>query len=109
MNMNHKDLIDRVQALGQIIAPLDSKNEIDRGPVLRNAFAQLFPECLGESFRSSEELVGDDIRDEEQNFVKLKAGLMPQMDTEGKWTSSGWTPGSASRTPSTAWGPPWSP
>ena len=84
-NMNHKDLIDRVQALGQIIAPLDSKNEIDRGPVLRNAFAQLFPECLGESFRSSDQIVGDDIRDEEQNFVKLKAGIMPQMDTEGKW------------------------
>ena len=84
-NMDHKDLIDRVTALGQIIAPLDAKNEIDRGPVLRNAFAQLFPECYDESFRSSEEIVGDDIKDEEQNFMKLKAGLMPAMDTEGKW------------------------
>ena len=84
-NMNHKDLIDRVTALGQVIAPLDAKNEIDRGPVVRNAFLQLFPECQGASFKSSEEIIGDDLKDEEQNFVKIKAGIMPQMDTEGKW------------------------
>ena len=84
-NMNHKDLIDRVTALGQVIAPLDAKNELDRGPVVRNAFLQLFPECQGTSFRTAEELRGDDIADEEQNFVKIKAGILPQMDTEGKW------------------------
>ena len=74
-NMNHKDLIDRVTALGQVIAPLDAKNEIDRGPVVRNAFLQLFPECQGASFKSSEEIIGDDLKDEEQNFVKIKAGM----------------------------------
>ena len=84
-NMNHKDLIDRVTALGQVIAPLDSKNEIDRGPVVRNAFLQLFPECQGASFRSPDAMRADDIDDEEKNFVKIKAGIMPQMDTEGKW------------------------
>ena len=84
-NMNHKDLIERVTALGQVIAPLDAKNEIDRGPVVRNAFLQLFPECQGASFKSTDEIVGDDLKDEEQNFVKIKAGIMPQMDTEGKW------------------------
>ena len=84
-NMNHKDLIDRVTALGQVIAPLDAKNELDRGPVVRNAFLQLFPECQGASFRTAEELRGDDYADEEQNFVKIKAGILPQMDTEGKW------------------------
>lgn len=84
-NMNHKDLIDRVNALAQIIAPLDAKNEIDRGPVLRSAFINLFPECQDASFKSTDELVQDDIEDEQKNFVKIKAGIMPAMDTEGKW------------------------
>ncbi len=84
-NMNHEDLIRRVNALAQVIAPLDVKNEVDRGPVLRNAFLQLFPECANASFRPANELVADDVADEQQNFVKIKAGVMPSMDTSGKW------------------------
>lgn len=84
-NMNHKDLIDRATAIGQIIAPMDSKNEIDRGPVVKNVFRQLFPELANTAFKSAAAMQADDIKEEEQNFVKIKAGIMPTMDTEGKW------------------------
>lgn len=84
-NMNHKDLIDRAKAIGQIIAPMDSKNEIDRGPVVKNVFRQLFPELANTAFKSAAAMQADDIKEEEQNFVKIKAGIMPTMDTEGKW------------------------
>ena len=84
-NMDHKDLIDRVTALGQVIAPLDLRNEIDRGAIVRNATVQLFPELADASFKSSDQMAADDVKDEQNNFVLIKSGVMPAMDTEGKW------------------------
>jgi len=84
-NINHKDLIERAKAVAEILAPMDAKNEMDRGPIVRNVMNQLFPEMVDESFRSSEELRADDVSDEEQNFVKIKAGISPAVNTEGKW------------------------
>ena len=84
-NINHKDLIDRTKAVAELLAPMDAKNEMDRLPVLRAVMANLFPEIADASFRSPDELTADDIKDEEQNFVKIKAGIAPAIDTEGKW------------------------
>lgn len=84
-NLNHKDLIERTNALGQVIAPLDLKNEIDRGPVVREAFVNLFPNIADEAFKPSEQMAGEDIEEEQRNFLLIKAGVMPKMDTEGKW------------------------
>ena len=84
-NINHKDLIARVTALAQVLAPYDSKNEMDRLPILRSVMSQLFPEVADESFRSPEELTADDVKDEQDNFVKIKAGIAPAVDTDGKW------------------------
>lgn len=84
-NINHKDLIERVTALAQVLAPYDSKNEMDRLPILRSVMSQMFPEIADESFRSPAELTADDVKDEQDNFVKIKAGIAPAVDTEGKW------------------------
>ncbi len=84
-NMNHKDLIERTSALSQLLLPMDSQNEFDRSPIIRNVMANLFPEMAETSFKSAEQLTQNDIKDEQQNFIKIKAGIMPQMDTEGKW------------------------
>lgn len=84
-NINHKDLIERVTALAQVLAPYDSKNEMDRLPILRSVMSQMFPEIADESFRSPEELTADDVKDEQDNFVRIKAGIAPAVDTEGKW------------------------
>jgi len=84
-NINHKDLIERAKAVAEILAPMDAKNEMDRGPIVRNVMNQLFPEMVDESFRSPEELTADDVNDEEQNFVKIKAGIAPAVNTDGKW------------------------
>ena len=37
------------------------------------------------SMRTPGEMAADDVKDEMQNFVQIKAGVMPQMDTEGRW------------------------
>lgn len=84
-NLDHEDLIKRANAVAQVIAPLDSKNEIDRGPLVRETMLALFPNIAEASFRSSEELTADDISDEQNNFVKIKAGIQPPVNTEGKW------------------------
>lgn len=84
-NMDHEDLIKRAQAVAQVIAPLDAKNEIDRGPLVKETMLALFPNIADASFRSAEELTADDIKDEQDAFVKIKAGVEPAVDTEGKW------------------------
>ena len=84
-NINHRDLIDRTKAVAELLAPMDAKNEMDRLPVLRAVMANLFPEIADASFRSPDQLTADDVKDEEQNFVKIKAGIAPAIDTEGKW------------------------
>ena len=61
-NLDNSKLIEKVQAAAQVLQSMDRKGEVDTSPFVRH-----------------------DIREEEQNFVKIKAGVMPQMDTEGRW------------------------
>ncbi len=80
-----KNVIDKVQAFGQILGPLDRQRQVDTAPILRAAVRALFPDVGDEALRSVDAAQARDLADEEANFVKIKAGLRPQMDTEGNW------------------------
>jgi hypothetical protein len=84
-NLDNKKLIEKVQAVAQVLSQVDRKGEVDTSEMVKHFFTMLFPEMAGTSFRSAEELQQDDINDEQANFVKIKAGVLPQMDTDGKW------------------------
>ena len=84
-NLDNAKLIEKVQAAAQVLQSMDRKGEVDTSPFVRHFFTMLFPEMAGTALKSPAALMQDDLKDEEQNFVKIKAGIMPQMDTEGKW------------------------
>lgn len=84
-NLDNSKLIEKVQAAAQVLQSMDRKGEVDTSPFVRHFFTMLFPEMAGTALKSPAQLTADDIREEEQNFVKIKAGVMPQMDTEGRW------------------------
>ena len=44
----------------------------------------LFPEVRS-ALKSPEQMTANDVEEEKRNFVLIKAGIMPRMDTEGKW------------------------
>jgi hypothetical protein len=84
-NLNDEVLSRKIGTIAQLMQSLDRKGEIDGGAVARYAFIQLFPELSRVAFKSPEALTMDDVADEQRNFVLIKAGIMPQMDTSGKW------------------------
>lgn len=83
-NLNHEKLMERLKTFSQILG-MDKRQEVDTSPVLRHALTALFPEISKKSIKSAETLQGEDIRNEEENFMRIKAGVMPQMNTEGGW------------------------
>lgn len=84
-NIDNEKLITKVNAVAQVLQSIDREGVVDTSPFVRHVLTMLFPDMSGAALRSPEQLTQDDIRDEEQNFVKIKAGLMPQMDTTGRW------------------------
>lgn len=84
-NLNNDELIKKVNAAAQVLNSMDRKNVVDTSPFVRHFFTMLFPEMANTALRSESELVGDDERDEENNFIKIKAGIVPSVDVSGKW------------------------
>lgn len=84
-DLDNDRLIRKLQTFAQLIQPLDRNRILDTNPILMDAVRKLMPGVARASMRAPDEVRGDDLRDEAQNFVQIKAGVMPQMDTEGNW------------------------
>lgn len=84
-NLDNAKLIEKVRAASEVLQSMDRKQEVDTSPFVRHFFTMLFPEMAGTALKSPDRLVAADIAEEQQNFVKIKAGVMPQMNTDGGW------------------------
>ena len=84
-NLDNAKLIEKMNATSQFLQAMDRKGTVDTEPVVRQCFTMMFPELADKSFKSGDQLTQDDIADEQENFVKIKAGVMPQMNTDGGW------------------------
>lgn len=84
-NLDNKMLIDKINAASQMLQSMDRKGTVDTDPFVRYAFSMLFPEVSARAMKNPAELMEDETKAEEQNFILIKAGIMPQMDTSGKW------------------------
>ena len=84
-DLDNERLIKKLQTFAQLVQPLDRTNSLDTYPVLMDAMRKLLPGVAKASMKTPGEVAADDVKDEMQNFVQIKAGVMPQMDTEGRW------------------------
>ena len=84
-NLDNKALLDKVQAFAGVLQSIDRDRAVDTLPVLRHVMRQLWPEVSGEAMRAPDELTANDTEEEKQNFALIKAGVMPRMDTQGRW------------------------
>ena len=84
-NLDNAKLIEKVRAASEVLQSMDRKQEVDTSPFVRHFFTMLFPEMAGTALKSPDRLVADDIADEQLNFAKIKAGVMPRMNTDGGW------------------------
>lgn len=83
-NLNGEKLMKKLTTFSQILG-MDKRGEVDTSPVLRHALFTLFPEISKRTIKPADQLMADDLANEQENFVKIKAGVMPQMNTEGGW------------------------
>lgn len=83
-NLNEEKLNKKLTTFSQILG-MDKRQEVDTSPVLRHALHTMFPEISKRSIKTADQLMADDLANEQENFVKIKAGVMPQMNTEGGW------------------------
>ena len=84
-DLDNEKLIKKLQTFAQLVQPLDRNNALDTHPILMDAVRKLMPGVAKASMKTPGEMAADDVKDEMQNFVQIKAGVMPQMDTEGRW------------------------
>ena len=74
-----------VQAFAGVLQSIDRERAVDTLSVLRHVMRQLWPEVSGEAMRAPEELRANELEEEKRNFALIKAGVMPRMDTQGRW------------------------
>lgn len=84
-NLDWKQLTEKTQTFAQVLLGMDREKIVDTSPVIRHLMHQMWPEVSLESLKSAEEVQGRDIEEEKRNFTLIKAGVMPQMDTSGRW------------------------
>lgn len=84
-NLDNKQLIDKMNATSAFLQSMDRKGSVDTEPVVKQCFTMLWPEMADKAFRPADQMTADDIADEQNNFVKIKAGVMPTMNTDGGW------------------------
>lgn len=80
-----KNVIEKVQALGQVLGQMDRQRAVDTTPLAMRVTRVLFPDVSEEMIRSPRQLGEAELRDEEDNYLRIRAGLRPRMDTEGGW------------------------
>lgn len=80
-----KTVVEKVQAFGQVVGALDRNRQLDTAPILRAAVRSLFPDVGDEALKGVEAGSAAELKEEQGNFVKIKAGLRPEMNVDGGW------------------------
>ena len=84
-DLNGEQLTQKITAIAQLFPALNRNGAIDTLPVAMELLRHLVPSVSRSAYRPQEALAGEDLKDERQNFVQLKAGLMPEMNVKGGW------------------------
>jgi len=77
--------MEKTQSFSQVLMGMDRERIVDTSPVVRHVMHQMWPEISLDALKTAEEVQGRDIEEEKRNFTLIKAGVMPQMDTSGRW------------------------
>lgn len=83
-SLDEDRMIKRVSALTQI-KQSDAQNVLDMAPVIKAATRALLPHFAEEALNTQNEGQQGEWQDEERNYLKIRAGVMPQMVTDGTW------------------------
>lgn len=84
-DLNIDTTIKKANSLGLIVQTLDRSKTFDTYPALVSLIRSLMPEISEESMRDPNQMSSSEIEEEEGNFIKIKAGIMPKINADGNW------------------------
>lgn len=84
-DLDFATLTKRLEAVKNMIMPADKGGTLDTTPYIQAAFRSIFPYMADDVLRDVKQAESDELLDEARNLVLIRAGVMPQMDTDGNW------------------------
>jgi hypothetical protein len=78
-------VIEKAKAVGMILAPMDSDKIINKRPIIETTMRSLYPNMPDDALITEAQAGSREIMDEAKNLSMIRAGAMPEMDTEGNW------------------------
>lgn len=84
-DLDVESVIKRCTALGEVMMSIDVDKTIDASRFVEYGVRALFPQIAADGLRPEQEGMRKELEDESRNYQKLRAGEMPEMNTEGKW------------------------
>lgn len=77
-------LIKKMGAIGQAMA-MDTKKVVNSAPFMKHFMTRMAPDFGLECIQGEETAQQEELDAEAMNLTKIRAGVMPAIDTEGKW------------------------
>lgn len=77
-------LIKKMSAISQAMG-MDTKKVVNTAPFMKHFMTRMAPDFGLECIQNEETAQQDELDDEAMNLTKIRAGIMPTIDTEGKW------------------------
>lgn len=84
-DLDFENLTKRLEATKNTILSIDRSGAIDTVPLAQSAFRSIFPYMADDVIRDVGQAESDELLDEARNLSLLRAGVMPQLDTDGNW------------------------
>jgi hypothetical protein len=84
-DLDFENLSKRLQVVRDLIMSMDQGKTINGAVVAQAAFRCVFPYMAEDAVRDVRHADGDELKDEANNYVLLRAGVMPTLDTDGNW------------------------
>lgn len=84
-DLDAERLVEKMKATGTVLMAMDRAGVIDSTPLISNALLKLFPDVGAAALRTGEAAAASEAEAEAMNLVKIRAGVMPLMNTDGAW------------------------
>lgn len=84
-DLDGAQLISKIRTAGEIVGQLDRSRRVNTDPLVSALVQRLFPDIGAKTIRPEGSAQEEEIREEAKNLESIRAGVMPKMDTEGRW------------------------
>lgn len=88
-DLDQDKVIAKAQVVAQTLNVLDRNRRIDTDPIIDVSMRSLYPDVSEDTLITADRASEREAEEEARNLMKIRAGVMPVMDTEGNWDYQG--------------------